>query len=531
MHYILYAMDQYLESYCFDCEDRALNKVEWDEVEDFISEIPKTARVSVIVDSISEDTVLEDMPVLLPWEKHALQQRLHNKFLSKGAICHQITWTGIRNKNSDTRKEELVISNVLYPSKAIDRLISSIVTARLIWSGFYSSSILFQNLLNTEIKKTAKLNASQLKKSPILMVIKVSESHYRQCFFYQGYLRMTRIVEVDNQNNQYSDDNERLSQAISETRLAVRFIYNQKMLPFNEPINFVLIDQVAEQREEYLLDQFKKSGVISAKWSQDKNFFVLARPQDFIRISLTDHSEYNASQVLAEKVNRGFVKNFYELPYVKMVRGFKASGYLFSALAVVAVSASLFIGINALLQSDFLKNKITVLGQAEQELVNQRKSFVDILKGYESPADIKATVNFYHALDRLIQDYPYGYDFNALGLLLSQHSLVHIQSINWAPQTAIDPPSVKVTMQAAVGPFDGRFVNLTQAINDFEQALKLMPGVSNVNIMRRPFDEDVTRAYRVPNLQPDTRVQINVEWEQRRQIKLENTTRPNEGMR
>lgn len=526
MHYILYAMDHHLESYCFDCEDRTLDKIAWSEVEDFIADIPNTAKVSVIVDSISEDTVVEDMPVLLPWEKHALQQRLHNKFLSKGAVCHEISWTGIRNQNSETRKEEIVISNVLYPSKAIDSLIASLTNARLIWSGFYSSSILFQHLLNTEIKKSAKLSAKALKKSPILMVIKVSDVHYRQCFFYQGYLRMTRIVEVDSQNTHYSNDEERLSQALSETRLAVRFIYNQKMLPFNEPINFVLIDQVAEEKEDLLLEKFKKSGVISAKWDQDKNFFVVSRPQDFIQFSLTDHGDYNASQVLAEKVHKGLVKSFYSLPYVKMVRSFQLSRISLNILAVLAISSALFIGMNAVLQSEFLKNKITVLGQAEQELLNQKKSFIAIFKGYESPADIKASVNFYQSLDRLIHDYPYGYDFSPLGRLLEQHRLVHIQSLTWAPQTAaMDAPNLKVTMQASVGPFDGRFVNLTQAINDFEQALKMLPGVNNVNIMRRPFDEDASRAYRVPNLQPDTRVQINVEWEQRRQIKAQTADR------
>lgn len=517
-------MDQNLESYCFGCEKPAFIKVEWDDIDDFIANIPKKARVSVIVDSISEDTVVEEMPVLLPWEKHALQQRMQNKFLSKGAICHHITWTGIRNSRVDTRKEELVISSVLYPSKQIEALIAAIVQAKLIWLGFYSASILFHELLKNEIRKKAKIKNTILKKSPILMLIRVSDSYHRQCFIYQGFLRMTRVVEIDASNKQLTSDDQLLNQALNEARLAVRFIYNQKMLPFNEPINFVLIDNVPKASEEDLIGQFKKSGVISSKWDLDKNFFVIARPDDFSCLHNQDQTRCNASQVIAIKAHRGLSRNFYLLPYIKMIRGFKLTGVFFKILAILAISASLFFGVKGLLQSEFLTNKINVLNQAEQELLNQKKSFIDVLKNHDSPADIKATVNFSENLDKLIHRYPYGYDVSYIGALLSKNNLIQVQGLNWFPASStIDDSRLKILMQATVGPFDGQFLTITQAVSDFERELKAIPGVTNVNILRRPFEEDQARAYRVPDIQIDSRVQINVEWEQRRDLSFDAT--------
>ena len=509
MQLVLYAMDHHVESFQFEGFNNIKHQqVNWDEIEAYVQQISNQARVDVILDLVDEDLQVEYMPLLLIWEKMALQKRLAAKLKQKGAVSQKFIWTGLKRTNDDQRKEEMLLTAGVYPSKHLSKLMDSLQQANVIWGGLHSSAFLLDGLLHSQIKTNLNLKSQQLKQ-PVLLIARMSERHYRQCFFYQGQLRLTRIVEFD---YQATDDEEKIEKLAQETKLATRFIYNQKILPLGAAFNFVIMDHVDNRYIEFYWRAFDQAGIISPKWEAESNFFDVLNLVEHISMPREDLCYGNA--LLAQEFQKGWKPSFFDQSYVKQVNSYRFAGLGLKLATGLVVLMLGFVGVSAGLQQHFLAKKQALLTHSEQLLVNQKHRLIDQAQGQVSAPDMKAVVEFSQQLQTLNEQQPYGYDLAGLAVFLQAHPMIKMESIQWEPVGRFDSAQLKVSMRGLIHPFTGEYEPITQALTYLETRLAAQSGITGLTVLQRPFTEDQSLSHSVQTGRQGQALPFALEWQQ-----------------
>ncbi|MBE0492949.1 MAG: hypothetical protein IBX48_01265 [Thiomicrospira sp.] len=507
MRYVLYAMDHHLEAFQFRGKRIVGHKsFNWPDVSEFVSSLALNAQISVILDVVDEDLQVEFMPRLLPWEKWALQTRLATKSRQKGASVQRFIWTGQRQTNEDNRAEEMLLTVALYSSNAVSNLMSQLSESNYIWTSLHSSAFLLKRLLRSYMKGQLKLTANQTK-APILLVVRMSERHYRQCFFLNGHLRLTRIVEIKKDQETDLSKVEFLAQ---ESKLATRFIYSQKILPQGAPFNYIIVDHVDESLVENFWSIFEKAGVISPRWDKALHFFDVVNLVNRVSMPTDDLCYGNA--VLAQSLQAGWVPSFFSNPAIKKVNRFRYAGFALKILAGLVVIAIGFGVVKSSLEDRFLDRQQDLFQQVEQSLQIQKKHLIAELEGQVKSQDMQAAVQFSDQLNKMTTAQPYGLDLVALAELLSRHPKIKIEQIRWQPLNQFDDNQLKVTVRGQVHPFDGQYKPITQALNALESDLTDHPSIDQIVFLQKPFSEDQSQGQSL-QVGRDTRaLPFSLEW-------------------
>lgn len=507
MRYILYAMDHHLEAFQFRGKRIVNHKyLDWPQVTDFVAGLPLNAQISVILDVIDEDLQVEFMPKLLPWEKWALQGRLASKLRQKGAVAQRFIWTGQRQTNEDNRAEEMLLTVALYPSEAVSKLMNQLTESHYIWTSLHSSAFLLKRLLRSYMKDQLKLSTKQTK-APILLVVRMSESHYRQCFFLNGHLRLTRIVEF---KNHYKTDADKVEFLAQESKLATRFIYSQKILPQGAPFNYIIVDHVDETLVAEYWSIFENTGVVSPLWDKEQQFFDVVNLVNRVTMPTDDLCYGNA--VLAQSLQTGWASSFFSNPAIEKVNRFRFSGLALKVLAGMIVVAMGFAIVKASLENRFLDRQQDLFHQVEQSLQIQKKHLMTALDDQVKSQDMQAVVEFSEQLTHISSTRSYGLALDELADIFSQHSKIKLEQIRWQPLNQFDDSQLKVTIRGLVYPFDGQYKPITRALNALESDLVKHPKIDQVVYLQKPFSEDQSQGQSV-QLGRDTRaLPFSLEW-------------------
>lgn len=507
MRYVLYAMDHHLEAFQFRGKRIVSHQYfDWEQVTDFVAKLPLNAQISVILDVIDEDLQVEFMPKLLPWEKWALQTRLAGKLRQKGAYAQRFIWTGQRQTNEDKRAEEMLLTVALYPSEAVSKLMAQLTESHHIWTSLHSSAFLLKRLLRSYMKDQLKLNAKQTK-APILLVVRMSERHYRQCFFLNGHLRLTRIVEL---KNDYETDSAKVEFLAQESKLATRFIYSQKILPQGAPFNYIIVDHIDEAFAAEYWSIFEQTGVISPHWDKEQQFFDVVNLVNRVTMPTDDLCYGNA--VLAQSLQTGWVGSFFSNPAIERVNRFRFSGLALKVLAGFIVVGMGFAIVKASLENRFLDRQQDLFHQVEQSLQIQKQHLVSSLEGQVKPEDMQAVVAFSEQLKQLTSTRPYGLALDELADIFSQHSKIKLEQIRWQPFGQFDDSQLKVTVRGLVYPFDGEYKPITQALNALESDLVKHPNINQMVYLQKPFSEDQSQSQNVQLGRDTQALPFSLEW-------------------
>lgn len=507
MRYVLYAMDHHLEAFQFRGKRIVSHTyLDWPKVTDYVAGLPLDAQISVILDVIDEDLQVEFMPKLLPWERVALQARLASKLRQKGADAQRFIWTGQRQTNEDNRVEEMLLTVALYPSEGVSKLMAQLTESQHIWTSLHSAGFLLKRLLRSYMKDQLKLTTQQTK-APILLVVRMSEHHYRQCFFLNGHLRLTRIVEIKDEHEADASKVEFLAQ---ESKLATRFIYSQKILPQGAPFNYIIVDHVDEALVADYWAIFEKAGVVSPRWDKEQQFFDVVNLVNRVTMPTDDLCYGNA--VLAQSLQTGWVSSFFSKPAIAKVNLFRYAGLSLKVLAGLLLVAMGFAIVKASLEGRFLDRQQGLFAQVEQSLQIQKKHLMVALEGQVKSQDMQAAVGFSEQLKQITNTHPYGLDLGELADIFNLHSKIKLEQIRWQPLNQFDDSQLKVTIRGLVHPFDGQYKPITQALNALESDLVKHPNIDQVVYLQKPFSEDQSQGQTV-QVGRDTRaLPFSLEW-------------------
>lgn len=506
MHLLLYVSEINIEAVSFQrgvvVDQQTFEK---SAIADFINTQNKNTRVSIVLDTIEEMIQTEYVPSLLPWEKPSLVKRLVDKNKQKAAYAQRFIWTGINKVNADQRKEELLISHIVTPSDELTHLVDLIQKKQLIWIGFHSAAELIKQYLFKHLKSQEGLTAQQLKQ-PLLLFAKMSATHYRQCFFYQGYLQLTRLIPYETGS---ADESKQQQFLVNEARLASRFIYNQGLLSRENSINYIIIDRVGEVLTDSLKQMFKEEGLFNANQSGALPFLTVHQITDTNKDACFWPS-------VAEQVKRGLTPSFYALNYINASNGFRLGRLLIFLMALATLIAFSMASINGGLQHYFLEQKAELLAKTEAVLEEKKEVLLAQARGRESVIDMEAIVQFTTEISRLNRLEPYGLDLSSLSAVLQQHPNLRLSSLHWRPLDKIDDEIMQVTVTGEVFPFKGQFRPMNQIVEDFAEALQRLPTVTQMTITREPFSQQQATSFRTTRAEDGGSLPFTMTWQQAR---------------
>mgnify|MGYP000163901194 FL=1 len=236
MRYVFYITDNGVTAYNGQASGQnASESFEWNDVallDAYLSTMPESAEADVILDLVDEDLYFEWAPKVHAWEKGAIAERRKQRIHQDTIALSEVHWTNTTQTSEDGRKEELILSATVTDTFNVSSFLQSLEEAQIILKGIHSKAFLLEEYFNKKVRPYLKLGRQDLKK-PFLLVTRQTENTYRQTFFYNGELRLSRLVEIDKS----FEDFETISQAlIDETKMAITYVYNQKIVPFNSPI-------------------------------------------------------------------------------------------------------------------------------------------------------------------------------------------------------------------------------------------------------------------------------------------------------
>lgn len=489
MHYVFYVTDHQLDIFGFEgAKAKFHERISWPQLDAYLASFAHDVEISLILDVVDEDLQVEYMPALLPWEKQTLHKRLEEKGRQKGVGYQRLLWSGQKQLNEEGRKDEMLVSAQVYPSKQLTQLMSWLTENNMLVTGLYSSAFLLQTFFNGRIKHQLKLTRTQLK-APLLLIARMTEKHYRQCFFYQGQLRLTRIVELD---STLTDEISIIEFLAQEAKLATRFIYNQKVIAQGDPINYVVLDNVDESLLSHYSPSFEAAGAVSAKWT-DENFFDVVDLVEHVTMERADLCFGGA--LLAELINRRrWLPSFYRDGYVDKINIFRYAG-----LALKAVSLVLFIWlvlamINSGLQRVFLQQKQQYYQQVALAFELKKGDLIRIFDSKIKPSDMQSTVDFSDKAQSIQQLQSMGIDIKTLAAIIAEHSFIKVESIRWQAAEKLDDNVFNVRLRGIVFPFDGQYEPIMQAMQRFELSLEQHPQIQGLKVSQKPFNQDATQS-------------------------------------
>ena len=496
MHYVFYVTDYQLDIFGFDGRTRGVQShetISWPLLDEYLVQLPNDAEIKLLFDVADENIQAEFLPALLPWEKKALHKRLQYKYRQKGAGLHRFIWSGQTHVSEDGRKSEILITAQLHFSNNLNRLMSCLKENHLLISGVYSAAFMLQEFVKKHLKNKLKLDRTQCN-APLILITRMTNNHYRQCFFYQNQLRLTRVVAFD---TVLTDDMSVIQFLAEEATLATRFIYNQNLIQADLPINYVIVDHVNERFLNQYRSSFELAGAISAKW-QENNFIDVS--------NLVTHAffkpviPYFGCNLLAELLNRHFwLTSFYSDDFVKKINRFRYIGIGLKLSAAAIFSWLIIVMTVNGFQQYFIQKQQQHFLQLELDLQQQHQDLMDFFVGQESPLDIKTIVDF---SDKLQQFPLMGIDLGVLSEIIAEHPSIKVESLSWQVADSFGDNVFNVSLRGVVFPFNGRYEPIRQALQRFEQSLESHNQIQALKLTQKPFNQDSPQTLNMSTMTP-----------------------------
>ena len=496
MRYVFYITDSGVTAYNGQASGQnASESFEWNDVallDAYLSTMPESAEADVILDLVDEDLYFEWAPKVHVWEKGAIAERRKQRIHQDTIALSQVHWTNTTKTSEDGRKEELILSATVTDTFNVSSFLQSLEEAQIILKGIHSKAFLLEEYFNKKVRPYLKLNRHDLKK-PFLLVTRQSENTFRQTFFYGGELRLSRLVEIDKS----FEDFEAISQAlIDETKMAITYVYNQKIVPFNSPIGYVFLD--GEQRMlDGILAKCQEEGLIRATWEEDEYFVGTANFRKITPDGLNCQQEYSpcySMQAAVDFVFSNRPKGFYHNDYVKKINVLTSGQKIFIAVNILIFLGGLYYvlitGIDTLLSWQ----KQAMLEQKIQQHESEKKRLQEVVKLQDDAQQIKASVEFSEAILKLKVNRLINFDVNALSQVFAHHSNIQLSTIKWKTIDRFDSRRNQIDIKAWVFPFYETYHDPVMWVDAFVAELNTIQGIEMVQLQKEPLNRQLGQA-------------------------------------
>ena len=499
MRIIFYLTDSGLTSY--NDQDTSSQFFDWEEIgliHDYLGTISEKTEVSLVLDVIDEDIYFEWAPKVFPWEKAAIQSRRKDRLQVDDVVLSEVHWTNTVKSSDDGRKEELLLSATVTDAFQLQTFLNSLEEAELIVTDIYSKPFLLAEYFKKRIKNYLKFTKQQID-HPFLMISRQSEYAFRQTFFYEGQLRISRLIEIEHGHKDIT------SALIKETRLAVTYVYNQQIVPFNSPVGLVFLDGDRTILDG-MLDRCKEEALVPVTWQEDSFLFGAVSFQD-----LTPNGRYcqdSSSLCFSQQAIVDFIfsenpKGFYTNNYVKKIGNLILGKRLFIGLNIAFFLAGLYYilisGVDTYLSWKKQEILVEKIGEHEKEIVRLE----EMVKLQDDAQQVKASVEFSESILKLKLDRLIPYDIEGLSEVFSRHNNIQLSALDWKTLDRFDSHKNEIEINAWVFPFYETYENPVKWVDALVADIKQLPGIESVELQKEPLNRNLRQSLTI-NAKMDT---------------------------
>ena len=495
MNYILYLKEKditVIEQKMVCKQDHEVLTLDWHDgsAKTFLKSLSKYSTVRVVLDFIDENLHYEWVPKLLPWEKPAMVNRLTAKAKSEGSLLVYAKWLPVFRTNVSGREEQqLLIASVLR-SPEVEHLFTLFETLQITLIGVHSYAFLMGEFFFAKVAPRLNVHRKQLV-TPFLLLVRESHCHFRQIFFHHGVLRISRHIDLV----RYSDDEALITPAlIHETKITVKYLYNQKILPINAEVGFVYLD-IEQNNEEHVIEQFNQNIPFSS-W-QSANGFVKAGNLNAL-FHLHGHCRnQGAKNVLMTFLFKTRPGSFYRLPYVESIRRFLLLRKGMHAVWILGALLGSYILIQQGVDNYLLSEKKQWIDFQSQQLQLEKTQLQHSIDLKYNAEDIKAIVAFSESVVQNSSVSLIERNLVFLSQILQQNSHILMTELKWKVTQQFDDDTLSISLSGHIFPFDNTYTLPMQWMDDFVSNLADSPRVQSIELVQEPLDRRTQKSLEV----------------------------------
>lgn len=500
MKAVFYLNDQGVNVYSDHCRKPISPQFfKWDEpqaIEEWLSEFPERAEVSLVFDLVDEDLNVESVPKLYLWERAAIRNQVKERLESEGADFVYTHWTGLTQTNPEGRLEELILSSSIIAPSHIVTFVNMLEEAGLILTGIYSAPFLINDFTQTRLKPALHLSKKDLN-SPFFVISKQSDNSYRQTFFNQGQLRISRLIEIEKEEGDYDGIQSAL---IHEAKLARNYIYNQNLSEHQHAIGYIFIDN-DERCIENLAQRCLTEGLIISEQEMQEAVFKTVTFQSVAPVKQICgerlEPNFSATEALSDYVLSARPEKIYFNEYVKNIqnvllghRGLLGlNGLVFLGLLVYTA----FVGINTYISEHRLE---LLAQQIENHKIEKARLQKEVALQIDAK-EIKASVDFSESILDLKADRTVGFKMKPITEVFGRHEHIQVMQLEWKQQEHFDSPVYEVELQGWVFPYEEYFRKPVEWVDAFIEDLKNVESISQIDLIEEPLNRNLKQALTV----------------------------------
>lgn len=499
MKAVLYLNDQGLTAYAISC--RILNTprfCSWSDVpaiEEWLAELPGRFQCSLILDLVDEDIAMEPAPKLYLWEKAAIKNRLVERLKSEGGELIFSAWTGLAQTSAEGRSEELIQSASIIMPSHVSHFLNMLEEAEITVNGIYSAPFLLADFLKQYFKTSFNLSKQEFN-SPFFVISRQGENSYRQTFFNQGRLRISRLIEIDKEEGDYSGAQTSL---IYEAKLARNYIYNQNLVAHTQNIGYVFLDS-EPLRLEGLQQRCFDEGLFTSD-DQLTTAIFKAMPVGSFKFAKTFCGEAESSHFLADLLV-GFVLNdrpakFYFTEYSQKIYRIATANKALKGINIAALIALLGYGTIAGIDTYMRQYNIELLGQQIENHITEKERLQKLVDLQIDAKEIKASVDFSEAILSLKTDRTVGFKIMPISEVFRRHEHVQLINAEWKQLGRFDSHVYDVELEGLVFPFEEYYKQPVDWVDALVSDLKQLPLISQVDLVQQPLNRNLQQALTV----------------------------------
>ncbi|WP_040727917.1 hypothetical protein [Thiomicrorhabdus sp. Kp2] len=495
MKYVFYITDSGVTAYnnsasshknseSFDWNDVAL-------IDAYLSTMPEKSEADVILDLVDEDLYFEWAPKVHPWEKSGIASRRKQRLHQDTVALSEVHWTGTVQTSADGRKEELILSATVTDSFNLSSFLESLEEAQVVLKAIHSKAFLLEDYFRKKVRPYLKLKRQDLNK-PFLLVSRQSKNTFRQTFFYGGELRLSRLVEIDKSY----DDLESVRQAlINETKLAISYVYNQKIVPFNSPIGYVFLDG-DQQMLDGILAKCQEEGLIRSTWEEAEYFVGVANFRKVTPNGLNckrEHSPCFSQQASVDFAFSDKPKGFYRNSYVNKINALVTGQKVFIGVNILLFLAGIYYVLITGIDTVVSLQKQAMLEQKIVQHETEKQRLQEVVKLQDDAQQIKASVEFSEAILKLKVNRLISFDVNALSQVFGHHNNIQLSSMDWKTLDRFDSRRNQIDIKAWVYPFYETYHDPVMWVDAFVAELNTIAGIEMVQLQKEPLNRQLSQ--------------------------------------
>ncbi|BBP46606.1 hypothetical protein THMIRHAS_19790 [Thiosulfatimonas sediminis] len=498
MQYVFYVTETGFRAYKSPRKaDELIEQFAWDDIaqiELFISKLQTSASVMIVLDLVDEDLFFEWVPKVMPWEKSALLKRRKERLVSDKIALSEVHSTNQFRKSAEGRKEELILSATISDAFKLTRFLDNLEAAQILIKGIYSKPLLLTQYYRQVVRPLLGLTKDQ-ENLPFLIISRQSKLDYRQTFFYEGEMRLSRPVEIEADDFEVSSIHKAL---LEETKLALTYVYNQKIIPSNAPIGLVFLEEDAAVLSN-IEEDCRANGIIRANWS-DKEFYFAAHTfrefSDASQYCIEEQGCYS-EQSIVDFLFRNQVKGFYSTDYITRLRTFQVArkGLYGFNLALLAGGLA-FVLVNSV--DNFVNwQKLGLLDENIAAHQKEKQRLTELVKLQDDAQQIKASVEFSEAVLNLRVKRLIGFNIQGFSETVNRHPNIQLSTLDWRNVGPLDSMQHELTLNGWVFPFYDTYKNPVAWVDALVKDLQKLDGIESVSLDKEPLNRELKQAVRI----------------------------------